>query len=65
MTARDLTHHAALAAEILAMPADLAGYGLILEAMLHKLESFSIKSTEFDLRHTLQVAHDIAQGDEE
>ena len=64
LTARDLTHHAALAAEILAMPANLAGYSLIIEAMLHRLESFPVKSTEFDLRHTLEVAHDIAQGDE-
>jgi len=64
MSSRDLTHHAALAAELMAMPADLAGYGLILEAMLHRLESFPVKSTEFDLRHTLQVAHDIAIGDE-
>lgn len=65
MSSRDLTHHAALAADILAMPANLAGYSLIIEAMLHKLESFQIKSTEFDLRHTLEVAHDIAMGDEE
>ncbi len=65
MTARDLTRHAALAADILAMPANLAGYSLIIEAMLHKLESFPIESTEFDLRHTLEVAHDIAMGDEE
>ena len=65
VTARDLTHHAALAADILAMPANLAGYSLIIEAMLHRLESFPIRSTEFDLRHTLEVAHDIAQGDEE
>jgi hypothetical protein len=65
MSSRDLTHHAALAADILAMPANLAGYSLIIEAMLHRLESFPVKSTEFDLRHTLQVAHDIAQGDEE
>lgn len=65
MSSRDLTHHAALAADILAMPANLAGYSLIIEAMLHKLESFPIESTEFDLRHTLHVAHDQARGDEE
>lgn len=65
MSSRNLTAHAALAADILAMPANLAGYGLIIEAMLHRLESFPVKSTEFDLRHTLEVAHDIAQRDDE
>jgi|JI10StandDraft_1071094.scaffolds.fasta_scaffold448642_2 hypothetical protein len=65
MSSRDLTAHAALAADILSMPADLAGYSLIIEAMLHKLEGARIPSVEFDLAHTLHVAHDIAQGDEE
>lgn len=66
MTARTLTQHAAIAAQVAALPADVAGYGLIMEAMLHKLEGVPVKSVAFDLAWTLEQAMDvIAEVEEE
>lgn len=60
-----LTQHAALAAQLAALPADFVGYGLILEAMLHKLEPYDAPSREFDLRWYIDHAMDVVHSEEE
>lgn len=64
MTSRDLTAHAALAAQLASMPADFVGYGLILETMLHKLEPYDAPSREFDLRWYIDHAMDVVHAEE-
>jgi hypothetical protein len=65
MTSRDLTQHAALSAQIAAMPADFVGYGLLIEAMLHRLEGYPLRSRETDLRWTLEQASDVVHSYED
>lgn len=56
MASRDLTQYAAIAAQLLALPKNLAGTALVLEALESKLEDAPLPSVEFDVLFYIERA---------